>query len=149
MALALRLDKKPNRVFVIMGDGEQSGGQLWEAAMAANNFKLDNLTAFLDWNKIPATERTEDIFSIPKLDEKWRAFGWEVLSADRHDVEKIIDVIDQAKRVKGKPTLIILDTVKGKGVSFAENTPTYHNGTFDEARYAQAKAELEAQKELI
>ena len=149
MALALRLDKKPNRVYVIMGDGEQSEGQLWEAAMAANNFKLDNLTAFIDWNKIQATGRTEDIFSIPNLDQKWRAFGWEVLTVDGHDVEKLIAVIDQAKTIKGKPTLIILDTIKGKGVSFAENTPAYHNGTFDEAKYAQAKAELEAQKELI
>lgn len=149
MALALRLDKKPNRVYVIMGDGEQSEGQLWEAAMAANNFKLDNLTAFIDWNKIQATGRTEDIFSIPHLDQKWRAFGWEVLTVDGHDVEKLIAVIDQAKTIKGKPTLIILDTIKGKGVSFAENTPTYHNGTFDEAKYTQAKAELEAQKELI
>jgi transketolase len=149
MALALRLDKKPNRVYVIMGDGEQSEGQLWEAAMAANNFKLDNLTAFIDWNKIQATGRTEDVFSIPHLDQKWRAFGWEVLSVDGHDIEKLIAVIDQAKRIKDKPTLIILDTIKGKAVSFAENTPTYHNGTFDEAKFAQASAELAAQKELI
>ena len=149
MALALRLDKKPSRVFVIMGDGEQSEGQLWEAAMAASNFKVDNLTAFIDWNKIQATGRTEDIFNIPHLDQKWRAFGWEVISADGHDVEKIIAAIDQAKTVKGKPTLIILDTIKGRGVSFAENTPTYHNGTFDDARYAQAMAELDAQKAMI
>lgn len=149
MSLALRLDKIPNRVYVIMGDGEQSEGQLWEAAMAASNFKLDNLTAFLDWNKIQATGRTEDIFSIPDLDKKWAAFGWEVLKVDGHDIGQIIAGIDQAKTIKGKPTLIILDTIKGKGVSFAENTPTYHNGTFDEAKYAQAKAELEAQKETI
>ena len=149
MALALRLDKKPNHVYVIMGDGEQSEGQLWEAAMAANNFKLDNLTAFIDWNKIQATGRTEDIFSIPDLDKKWRSFGWEVITVDGHDVEKIIAGIDQAKTNKGNPTLIILDTIKGKGVSFAENVATYHNGIFDEAKYAQAKAELEAQKELI
>ena len=149
MALALRLDKKPSRVFVIMGDGEQSEGQLWEAAMAASNFKVDNLTAFIDWNKIQATGRTEDIFSIPQLDQKWRAFGWEVLSADGHDVDQIIAAIDQARTVKGKPTLIILDTIKGKGVSFAENTPAYHNGTFDDARYAQAMAELDAQKAMI
>lgn len=149
MSLALRLDKIPNRVYVIMGDGEQSEGQLWEAAMAASNFKLDNLTAFLDWNKIQATGRTEDIFSIPDLDRKWAAFGWEVLKVDGHDIGQIIAGIDQAKTIKGKPTLIILDTIKGKGVSFAENTPTYHNGIFDEAKYAQAKAELEAQKETI
>jgi transketolase len=149
MSLALRLDKIPSRVYVIMGDGEQSEGQLWEAAMAASNFKLDNLTAFLDWNKIQATGRTEDIFSIPDLDRKWAAFGWEVLKVDGHDIGQIIAGIDQAKTIKGKPTLIILDTIKGKGVSFAENTPAYHNGTFDEAKYAQAKAELEAQKETI
>ena len=149
MALALRLDKKPSRVYVIMGDGEQSEGQLWEAAMAASNFKLDNLTAFLDWNKIQATGRTADIFSIPNLDQKWKAFGWEVLSVDGHDVAKLIAAVDQAKTVTGKPTLIILDTVKGKGVSFAENTPAYHNGTFDEAKYAQAMAELDAQKAAL
>ena len=149
MALALRLDKKQNRVFVIMGDGEQSEGQLWEAAMAASNFKVDNLTAFIDWNKIQATGRTEEIFCIPHLDQKWRAFGWEVITTDGHDVDKIIAAIDQAKTVKGKPTLIILDTIKGKCVSFAENTPTYHNGTFDQAKYAQAMAELDAQKAMI
>ena len=149
MALALRLDKKPNQVYVIMGDGEQSEGQLWEAAMAANNFKLDNLTAFIDWNKIQATGRTEDIFSIPDLDKKWRAFGWEVLTVDGHDVEKLIAVVEQAKAIKGKPALIILDTIKGKGVSFAENTPTYHNGIFDQAKFDQAKAELDAQKAMI
>jgi len=149
MALALRLDKKPNRVYVIMGDGEQSEGQLWEAAMAASNFKVDNLTAFLDWNKIQATGRTEDIFNIPSLDKKWSAFGWEVITVDGHNVEKIIATIDQAKTIKGKPTLIILDTIKGKCVSFAENTPTYHNGIFDDAKYAQAMKELVAQKETI
>ncbi len=149
MSLALRLDKIPSRVYVVMGDGEQSEGQLWEAAMAASNFKLDNLTAFLDWNKIQATGRTEDIFNIPDLDRKWAAFGWEVLKADGHDVAQIIAAIDQAKTIKGKPTIIILDTIKGKGVSFAENTPTYHNGIFDETKFALAKAELEAQKETI
>ena len=149
MALALRLDQKPNRVFVVMGDGEQSEGQLWEAAMAASNFKVDNLTAFIDWNKIQATGRTEEIFSIPQLDQKWRAFGWEVISTDGHDVDKIVAAIDQARTVKGKPTLIILDTIKGKCLSFAENTAAYHNGSFDKEKYAQAVAELEAQKEAI
>lgn len=149
MALALRLDKSASRVYVVMGDGEQSEGQLWEAAMAAVNFKLDNLTAFLDWNKIQATGRTADVFAIPALDQKWKAFGWEVISIDGHDIGQILAAVDQAKAVKGKPTLVILDTVKGKGVSFAENTPAYHNGTFDEAKYAQAMAELEAQKAAL
>ncbi len=144
-ALALRLDKKTSRVYVIMGDGEQSEGQLWEAAMSAANFKVDNLTAFLDWNKIQATGRTEDIFNIPDLDKKWRSFAWEVIVTDGHDVGKIISAIDQAKTVKGKPALIILDTIKGKGISFAENVATYHNGIFDAAKFAAAKQELEAQ----
>ena len=149
MSLAIRLDKKPGRVYVIMGDGEQSEGQLWEAAMAASNFKLDNLTAFLDWNKIQATGRTEDVFNIPNLDKKWSAFGWEVITIDGHNIEKIIEAIEKAKTIKGKPTLIILETIKGKGISFAENTPAYHNGIFDETKYAQAKAELEALKGAI
>ena len=147
MALALRLDKKPSRVYVIMGDGEQSEGQLWEAAMAAANFKVDNLTAFLDWNKIQATGHTQDIFNIPDLDKKWSSFGWEVFTTNGHDVAKLLDTIEQAKAVKGKPALVILDTVKGKGVSFAENVATYHNGIFDAAKFAAAKQELEAQVE--
>ncbi|MFT3963001.1 transketolase [Propionivibrio sp.] len=149
MALALRLDKNPARVFVIMGDGEQSEGQLWEAAMAASNFKLDNLTAFLDWNKIQATGRTEDIFSIPALDAKWRAFGWDVLTVDGHDVAAIAGGIEQARAVRGRPALVILDTVKGKGVSFAEDVATYHNGIFDETRFTQAMQELAARKEAV
>ena len=144
MALAFRLDKKANRVYVIMGDGEQSEGQLWEAAMAASNFKLDHLTAFIDWNKIQATGRTEDVFKIPDLDKKWRAFGWEVVTVDGHDVDKLIAAIDHAKTVKGKPTLVILDTIKGKGISFAEDVPTYHNGIFDAAKFDAAKKELES-----
>lgn len=149
MALALRLDRNPARVFVIMGDGEQSEGQLWEAAMAASNFKLDNLTAFLDWNKIQATGRTEDIFSIPALDAKWRAFGWDVLTVDGHDVAAIAGGIEQARAVRGRPALVILDTVKGKGVSFAEDVATYHNGIFDETRFTQAMQELAARKEAV
>ena len=147
MALALRLDRRPSRVYVVMGDGEQSEGQLWEAAMAASNFKVDNLTAFLDGNKIQATGRTEDIFRIPDLDKKWRSFGWEVLAANGHDIGQLIDAIDRAKTVRGKPTLIILDTIKGKGISFAEDIAAYHNGSFDAAQFEAAKKELEARIE--
>ena len=147
MALALRLDRRPSRVYVVMGDGEQSEGQLWEAAMAASNFKVDNLTAFLDWNKIQATGRTEDIFRIPDLDKKWRSFGWEVLAANGHDIRQLIEAIDRAKTIRGKPTLIILDTIKGKGISFAEDIAAYHNGSFDAAQFEAAKKELEARIE--
>jgi len=149
MALGYRLDRKTNHIYVIMGDGEQSEGQLWEAAMAASNFKVDNLTAFLDFNKIQASGRTEEVFRIPDLDMKWRSFGWEVITVDGHNIQKIIDAIVWAKTIKDRPTLIILDTIKGKCVSFAENNPTYHNGVFSESSYAQAVAELSAMKEMI
>lgn len=146
MALALRLDKLPSRVYAVMGDGEQSEGQLWEAAMAAANFKVDNLVAFLDWNKIQATGPTKEVFGIPKLAEKWTSFGWEVIPVDGHDVGQIIAAIEKAETVKGKPSLILLDTIKGKNFSFAENNAAYHNGILDEAKFAQAMKELDAQK---
>jgi transketolase len=146
MALALRRDKSPRRVYAIMGDGEQSEGQLWEAAMAAANFKVDNLTAFLDWNKVQATGPTKEVFGIPQLAEKWAAFGWEVIPVDGHDIGKIIAAIEKAEQVKGKPSLILLDTIKGKAFSFAEGNAAYHNGILDEAKFAQAMKELDEQK---
>jgi transketolase len=143
MALALRLDKSPARVYAIMGDGEQSEGQLWEAAMAAVNFKVDNLTAFIDWNKVQATGATGDIFCIPDLDKKWSSFGWNVISANGHDIEAILEAVDQAIAVKGKPSVIILDTIKGKSFSFAEANPAYHNGILTQEVYQQALKELD------
>jgi transketolase len=144
MALALRLDHSPARVYAIMGDGEQSEGQLWEAALAAANFKIDNLTAFIDWNKVQATGATGDVFNIPDLDKKWAGFGWNVLSANGHDLDAIIGAIEQAEAVKGRPSVVILDTVKGKCFSFAEGNAAYHNGVFTEETYRQAKSELDA-----
>jgi transketolase len=146
MALGLRLDKSPARVYAIMGDGEQSEGQLWEAAMAAANFKAANLTAFIDFNKIQATGPTKDVFAIPGLDKKWAAFGWNVLAADGHDVEAIVEAIEAAATVKDRPSVIILDTVKGKDFSFAENTAAYHNGILTEELRDKALRELDAIK---
>ena len=146
MALALRLDKSPARVFVVMGDGEQSEGQLWEAAQAAAFYKADNITAFLDWNRIQATGATQKVFDIPNLKDKWSSFGWEVCSVNGHDPEAIITAIEHTDSVKGKPSLIILDTVKGKGLSFAEGNAAFHNGLIDEATYSKALRELEAAK---
>jgi transketolase len=145
MALALALDKSPARVYVIMGDGEQSEGQLWEGAQAAANFKVDRLTAFIDWNKIQATGPTAEVFNIPNLDKKWAAFGWEVFTVDGHDPRQIIEAVEGAEKIKGRPSVIILDTVKGKGFSFAQGNAAYHNGVLDEARYRQALGELETQ----
>lgn len=144
MALSLRLDKSSARVYVVTGDGEQGEGQIWEAAMAASNFKLDNLTAFLDWNKVQATGPVKDVFNNPDLDKKWAAFGWDVQVVNGHNIEEIIAAVEKAKTVKGKPSMIVLDTVKGKGFSFAEGNAAYHNGILDEAAYTRALAELDA-----
>jgi transketolase len=146
MALALRLNKSPARVYVVMGDGEQSEGQLWEAAMAAAAYRADNITAFIDWNKVQATGSTAETLNNPYLDKKWQAFGWDVRVIPGHDIEKIIQAIEEAEKVKGKPRLIILDTVKGRGFSFAEGRAAYHNGILDEALYKQALKELEEAK---
>jgi transketolase len=146
IALALRLDQSPARVYTIMGDGEQSEGQLWEAAMAAVNFRIDNLTAFLDWNKVQATGKTVDIFHIPDLDKKWAGFGWNVISINGHDLNQIVDAIERAEAVKGKPSIIIMDTIKGKDFSFAEGNAAYHNGIFTEEVYKQAYRDLDAIK---
>ena len=144
MAMALRLNKSPARVYVIMGDGEQSEGQLWEASQAAANFRIDTLTAFIDWNKVQATGPTGEIFSIPDLDKKWAAFGWEAIPAAGHDPAAIIGAMEQAEQVKGRPQVIILDTVKGKGFSFAEGNAAYHNGIMDEDTYKKAMDEHDA-----
>ncbi len=139
----MRLKKAPARVYVVMGDGELAEGQLWEAAMAAARYGVDNLTAFIDRNHIQATGPTKEIFDIPNLHEKWRAFGWNVLSVDGHDVAAILDVVDQAAALKGAPTVIIAETIKGKGVSFAENTATFHNAALSQEQYDQALREIE------
>jgi len=143
MALALRLKKCPSRVFVIMGDGELAEGQLWEAGMAAARYGLDNLTAFIDRNHIQATGPTKDIFDIPNLHEKWRAFGWNVLSVNGHDVAAILAAVDEAGAKKGMPTMIIAETVKGKGISFAENTATFHNAALTQEQYDKALQEID------
>ncbi len=149
MALALRLAKSPSRVFVIMGDGELAEGQLWEAAMAAARFKVDSITAFVDRNRIQATGPTKEIFDIPCIPEKWQAFGWNVITVDGHKVGAILDALDQAAAVKGMPTVIVADTVKGNGVSFAENTAAFHNGIMTQEQYDKALAEIdEARRRL-
>jgi len=142
MALALRLNKSPARVFVVMGDGEQSEGQLWEASQAASYYKADNITAFIDWNKVQATGAVKDVFHIPDFAAKWASFGWEVLTVNGHDTAAVADAVEKAETVKGKPQVIILDTIKGKGVSFAEGNAAYHNGIMDEAAFNKAMNEV-------
>ncbi|HTZ20505.1 MAG TPA: transketolase [Opitutaceae bacterium] len=149
MALAFRLDGRPSRVFAVMGDGELSEGQLWEAAMAAAQFKVDNLVGILDRNRVQATGPTKEIFDIPNLAEKWTAFGWQVIAIDGHDVKQILEALDAAETIKGKPTIIIADTVKGKDFSFAEHNAAFHNGILTEDLLRQGLADLERRRDAL
>lgn len=126
MALAGKLDGKNYRVYVLLGDGEIQEGQIWEAAMTAAHYKLDNLTAFLDHNGLQIDGKITEVMSPEPVDEKFRAFGWHVITIDGHDFNQIEKAVSEAKTVKGKPTIIIAETVKGKGVSFMENEAGWH-----------------------
>jgi len=144
MALGLRLDGRSNRVYVIMGDGELSEGQIWEAAMAAAAYKADNITGIVDFNHIQATGPTKDILNIPDIAKKWKAFGWEVLKINGHNIGQILKALEKAKQVTGRPAVIIAETVKGKGFSFAENNAAFHNSILTEDLYRQAFSDLQA-----
>jgi len=126
IALAGKLDKKSYRVYVLLGDGECQEGQVWEAAMASAHYKLDNLVGLIDYNGLQIDGPIEKIMSPLPLTEKWIAFGWNVINVDGHDIKQIIEALDKAETVKGKPTMIICRTVKGKGVSFMENKHGWH-----------------------
>lgn len=126
MAIAARLDKNDCRVYCLMGDGESQEGNIWEAAMAAVHFKLDNLCAVTDHNGLQIDGQTKDVMSLEPIADKWRAFGWNVIECDGHDVNALIEAFDKAKTVKGKPTMIVADTVKGKGISFMEHVVNFH-----------------------
>jgi transketolase len=140
VALAARLDSQGYRVYVLLGGGECDEGQVWEAAMAAAHFKLDNLVAIVDHNKQQIDGWNAEIMNLDPLPEKWRAFGWEVVDIDGHDFCQILDAFEKAERVKGRPTMVIAHTIKGKGVSFMENNLGFH-GTAPTPE--QAKAALE------
>jgi transketolase len=144
MSLGLRLDGCSNRVYVIMGDGELSEGQIWEAAMAAAAYKADNITGIVDFNHIQATGPTKEILNIPDVAKKWKAFGWEVLKINGHNIGQILKALEKAKQVTGRPAVIIAETVKGKGFSFAENNAAFHNGILTEDLYRQASSDLQA-----
>ena len=127
MALAGKIDRRGYRVFVLMGDGEQDEGSVWEGAMAASHFKLDSLTAIIDRNGLQLGGSTEDTMSLEPLDDKYRSFGWAVKIINGNDVEELVDTFSDLPFNKGKPSLIIARTVKGKGVSFIENRPEWHH----------------------
>lgn len=143
MASAARLDGNPCRVYVVMGDGELDEGQVWEAAMTAAHYKLDNLIAFVDRNHNQIDGSTETVMGLEPLADKWRSFGWHVLAVDGHDTAAISDAIDQAKNAKGKPSVIIANTIKGKGISFMENQYQWHSGQISPDQYKQGLMDLE------
>ncbi len=126
VALAGRLDRKDYRVYVLLGDGECDEGQVWEAAMAAAHYKVDSLVAIVDHNEQQIDGWNKDVMNLEPLPDKWQAFGWHVLEVNGHDLTRLIEALEAAKRVKGRPTAIIAHTIKGKGVSFMESNIGFH-----------------------
>lgn len=143
LAAGLKLDGLDSKVYVVVGDGELAEGQLWEAFMSASNFNLDNLRVIIDRNGLQATGKTDDRFRIGQLEDKMKAFGFEVLVIDGHDLDAIAEAFDQADTVSGRPVCIIADTVKGKGVTFAEGVAGFHNGILTDEQYQEALRILE------
>ena len=145
MALAGRLDNKDYYVYVILGDGESQEGQIWEAAMSAAHYKLDHIIALYDHNGLQIDGTNDEVMTVNPVDEKFAAFGWNVLSCDGHDLEALSAAIDEAKTCKSKPTVIICETIKGKGVSFMENQVNWHGAAPNAEQAAVALAELRAE----
>ena len=145
MALAGKMDKKDYRVYAILGDGEIQEGQIWEAAMSASHFKLDNLVAILDNNNLQISGDVDKVMSPYPIDQKFAAFGFEVIHIDGNDMNQIEAAFQKARTVKGKPTLILAKTVKGKGVSYMENNYNWHGAAPNKEQYEQAVQELDAE----
>jgi transketolase len=148
-ALAGKLDEKDYKVYVMLGDGETDEGQVWEAAAVASHYKLDNITVMLDRNFLQIDGNTEDVLRLEPVKDRWSAFGWNVIESEGHDITKILDALKKADVHKGQPTLIILKTTKGKGVSFMENVVDFHGIPPKEDERDKAIEELEqVQKKL-
>lgn len=143
MALSAKLDDKNYRVYSILGDGELEEGQVWEQAMFAAHYKLDNLTIFVDNNGLQIDGDITKVMNPTPIDKKFEAFGWHVIVTDAHDFEKLLAAVEEAKATKGQPTAIIMKSVKGKNVSFMENNPAWHGAAPKEEEYNQAIAELD------
>ncbi len=142
MAIAAKMDSRPTRVYVMIGDGELQEGELWEAAMTASHRKLDNLVAILDYNGLQIDGRIEDVKSLTGIKERFAAFGWHVIEADGHDVEAVALALEEARGMKSKPSVIIARTVKGKGVSFMEGQASWHGTAPKPDQLEQALGEL-------
>jgi transketolase len=143
MSLAARIDKAPWRVYVLLGDGETQEGNIWEAAMAASHYRCDNLCAILDRNGFQIDGKTCDVMSLEPLAAKWQSFGWHTIAINGHDMRQILGAYSEAATIKGKPTMIIASTVKGKGVSFMENVCDFHGRAPTSEEMKKALSELE------
>jgi len=142
IALAAKLDKKDYRTYVMLGDGEIEEGQIWEAAMAASHYKAENLCAILDQNELQIDGFIHDVMSSHPIPAKWRSFGWHVIEINGHNYKAIIDAYNEAEKIKGRPTIIVAKTVKGKGVSFMENQVDWHGKAPTKEEAEKALAEL-------
>lgn len=142
MALAGKMDQKDYRVYAVLGDGEVEEGQVWEAAMSAAKFHLDNLCAVVDVNGLQIDGRTADVMPSEPLDQKFQAFGWQVIAVDGHDMAALDEAFSRAKTLKGAPVVLLARTVKGKGVSFMENDAGWHGKAPNDEQYERAMAEL-------
>lgn len=142
LAVAAKLDKRNTRVYVLLGDGEIQEGQVWEAAMTSNHYKLDNVCAIIDRNGLQIDGPVSEIMSISPVKEKWEAFGWHVIEIDGHNFNEILVALDKAEKISGGPTMIIAKTVKGKGVSFMEGKVEYHGVSPSEKELEMALDEL-------
>ena len=142
MALAAKLDNAPTRVYAVLGDGEINEGTVWEACMSASKYKVDNLCAILDWNGVQLDGTAEDIMPMGDIKAKFASFGFHCIECDGHDVEALYNAFEEAKTVKGKPTIVLAHTVKGKGVSFMEGKNTWHGKAIGDEEFAKAMEEL-------
>lgn len=145
MAMSSKMYSSPWNVYAIVGDGEVQEGIIWEAAMSAANYKLDNLAVFLDSNGLQIDGKVEDVMDIGHINDKFKSFGWNVIEIDGHDFDQIFAALDMFKETVGKPTMIIAKTVKGKGVSFMENLAKWHGSAPNEEQYNEAIKELEVE----
>ncbi len=149
IALAGKLDKKYYSVYVMLGDGETNEGQIWEAAAAASHYKLNNIVAMIDRNFLQIDGNTEDVLRLEPVKDRWIAFGWNVIEVDGHNISDILKALNLAKSEKNKPTMIILNTIKGKGVSFMENNVDFHGVPPNELEYNLAIKELDIMQKKL
>ena len=149
MALAGKMNNAPYRVYTVMGDGELAEGSVWEGAMAAGHYHLDNLTAFVDRNRLQISGSTEEVMTGDDMEQRFASFGWHVIKCEGNNFAAVDAAIAEAKRVKNKPTMIILETLKGNGISFMENVAGWHHGVPTKEQYEQGMAELTAKEAEI